>query len=296
VRKLLSPAPVFLFTCIAAVQTGWASDEISFQRVELQPGSSVRQTVHANLIFYGKGALRVSMDQVREAVLMDKDGLVKVHYGDLATTSNVPEVKGGAAPVARQSYLLKRTSEAASATDLIGKPVPEDEKAFLADDISRYLKPNPIALLLTGRTLAIGDELGDTNSLASIIEERLSPLGVGKVEELKVKLIGRQKFRGQDTAIFWVNVYTSESELIKSLQANLTGQLVVEIPSGLPIAFKLSGTVSAAGVADDSETREGSLNLNVFMQRKTVEPKKQETWVRENEVFQMGGGRGVRAR
>jgi hypothetical protein len=253
-------ALMFLLTlfCVSLrAETDW--NTVVFNAEPLRNGTSLRLSTNLNINVFGGSTQSLRIEKTRESWVLEADNMaarkLKVAYSEVRTSSSFSSIKNEKPSVSGKTYLVSIAAGNPTITTVTGSKVSEKEAAYLKQDFIALGKPHPIALMLHGQKLKMGDELGSIDVLKTIITENLSGVGVGEVKSLSARLISRQKFNKLDTAIIWLNLETGSSKLFADSSAKLSGQLVVAIPSGLPVAFKLDGNMSVYSDLDHDSSK-----------------------------------------
>jgi len=249
-----------------------SEDTVEFKIAPLKTGSVLRLSTEISVNVFGKNAQSLSMRKLRESWVLESDKTtptkLKVAYGEMKTSSSIRGYKNAKPPVANKTYLVSTTGGKAAITTLNGNKVSDEERDFIEKDFIALGKPHPIALMLHGQKLQMGGELASQDVLKSIIADYLGDVGVGEVQNLSARLFARQKYNNMDTAIIWLNLETGGSRLFADSTSKLTGQLVVALPSGQPIAFKLDGPLNVRTNLDhtssESVSSRGTLSVVIL--------------------------------
>lgn len=247
---------MFLFVgVVCAVAT---ATEVSFKTEPLRAGSLIQLGIQSDLRFYGindKAGIRHALEVfVLEA---SDDGLkkVKVAYGACDSSGTVPGFGSDRIPVDGKVYLAEREGTRLKVTDATSSEVPEEERVIVERDLEYLGRPHPIATMLNGQRLVLGDKLGQKDVLRQVLESRLSDYKIGKVKSVDAALISVGEYNKEKTATFAFQVETGECTAAYDSKLKLNGQLVVAVPSGRPVAVKLDGPVSAQ-ISKDSPREE----------------------------------------
>ncbi|GMV82888.1 MAG: hypothetical protein AMXMBFR7_40720 [Planctomycetota bacterium] len=253
------------------------SGPILFKAEGLKKGAVVRMDTQALLNLYGKETKQIRRESLRTIAVLEDNGTapvrIKVSYGEIRTQTNLSKVPTGKEPVSNRSYLVHEKDGKPEVLDLRGKPAPREEAEWVARDFPNLGQLNPISMTLNGQKMACGDEMAGAESLHPMIEGRLGVLGVGRVEKFSARLLARHKFQGEETAIFLLTLRTGSSPLFQDAKMRLTGQLVVAVPSGRPIALKFDGPVQVhlGSSASDTTPVQGTLTLTAITQTELPE-------------------------
>jgi hypothetical protein len=269
---------------------------VEFKAEPARAGTALRLSTEISVNVFGKNTQSLFIRKLRQSwVLQEQQGVaskIKVAYGDMQTKSSIDGVKGQKPPVANKTYLI--TTQGPAITTLSGGKISEAEATFIKNDFIAMGNPHPIATMLYGQRIKMGEEVGSTDVLKSLIEEHLTEVGVGEVKNLSVRLIARQRYKKLNTAVFWMNIEAGSSKLFPDSSAKFTGQLVVAIPSGLPLAFKLDGALNVVLDLDHdsvkSSTSRGTLSV-VMIGDLDLPPADRRNEDDDNDVFIYDGRR-----
>ncbi|MBE7466260.1 MAG: hypothetical protein HS116_22525 [Planctomycetes bacterium] len=276
------------------------SGPILFKAEGLKKGAVVRMDTQALLNLYGKEMKQIRRESLRTIAVLEDNGTapvrIKVSYGEIRTQTNLSKVPSGKEPVSNKSYIVHEKEGKSEVFDLRGKPAPQEEADWVARDFPSLGQLNPISMTLHAQKLACGDEISGAESLHPMIEKRLSVLGVGRVEKFSARLLARHKFQGEETAIFLLTLQTGPSSLFQDAKMRLTGQLVVSVPSGRPIALKFDGPVQVnlGSSENDSTPVQGTLTLTAITQTELPESQTPPKTTSDDDDLLIVPGTGLR--
>lgn len=248
-RSFMRVFSVFVF-CVFV-----EANEVSFKAEPLRVGSLLQLGIQSDLRFYGindKASVRHTLEVF---VLEVSDGAlkkVKIAYGACDSSGTVPGFGSNRVPVDGKVYLAEREGGRIKVTDATSSEVPEDERLIVERDLEYLGRPHPIATMLNGQKLNLGDKLGQKDVLRQVLEDRLVDYKIGKIKSVDAVLISIGEYNKEKTATFAFQVETGECTAAYDSKLRLTGQLVVAVPSGRLVAVKLDGPVSAEISKDSS--------------------------------------------
>jgi len=234
-------AGIFVCTVVSAT-------EVAFKVEPLREGSLVQLGIQSDLRFFGvndKASIRHALEMF--VLESSEEGLksVKITYGSCESTGTMPGFGVNRVPVDGKVYIAEREGVKLKVMDATGSDVPDDQREIVERDLEYLGRPHPIAMMLNGQHLALGDKLGQKDVLRQVMEDRLSDYKIGKVKSVEAALISVGEYNKEKTATFAFQVETGESSVAYDSKLKLTGQLVVAVPSGRPVAVKLDGAVTA---------------------------------------------------
>jgi hypothetical protein len=249
--------------------------DLEFKQEPLRKGSLVQFSLQSDLRFF-TGGLKASARMMAELFVLEADddsvNKVKLSYGDCATEGTLPNFASDKSPVEGKVYIVERKAGKFSIQNAMGEEVSAAETAIVEKDLEFLGRPHPIAVMLSGQRLKIGDKLGQTDVLRQVLEERLAPYKVGKIKDVEAVLISQGVYNKEKTAVFAFKAETGESTVAYNSKFDLTGQLVVAIPTGRPIAVRLDGPVQATASQEAAKeelrgkTLRGTFSLVVLTQ------------------------------
>lgn len=274
-----------------------SEEPIEFKLAPLKAGSVLRLSTEVSVNVFGRDKQSLDFRKLRESWVLESDASaptkLKVAYGEMKSNSSIKGYKGEKPPVANKSYLISVRGGNTAITSLKGDKISDAERTFIEKDFIALGKPHPIALMLHGQKLQTGGEIGSQDVLKTILADYLGDVGVGEVRNLSARLFARQKYNNLDTAIIWLNLETGGSRLFADSSAKLTGQLVVAIPSGQPVALKLDGTLNIRTDLDhDSHAQTSSRGtLNIVFIGDLELPEKERPRYDDDDYIIYGGRR-----
>lgn len=224
------------------------ANEVAFKAEPLTAGSLIQLGIQSDLRFYGindKASIRHTLEVFVLDVSDEALKKVKIAYGACDSSGTVPGFGSNRIPVDGKVYLAEREGTRLKVTDATGSEVPEDERLIVEHDLEYLGRPHPIATMLNGQRLKLGDKLGQKDVLRQVLEERLADYKIGKVKSADAALIALGEYNKEKTATFAFQVETGECTTAYDSKLRLTGQLVVAVPTGRPVAIKLDGPISA---------------------------------------------------
>jgi len=179
-----------------------------------------------------------------------KDGpaKVRVYY---KTAEEVEQTDGGQEQIkkdatAGKAYFVTDAAGKTLVTDAGGKPVAEGETNIVRHDNQDVGRRTPMAELLDGRTLAVGD----TITLGAEQARELMGLAadVGRVRKFAMTLSGTRQAEGFQCAVFQTEIQIN-SEAIGSV-VTAKGEYLIGIGNCRLVSLDLSGGVTIAGNRD----------------------------------------------
>ncbi len=155
-------------------------------------------------------------------------------------------------PIEGKTYLMHRTAGALEVTDADGSIPPLDEYTLVMESLDSVGKPNPMAELLAGRALAVGERVNVPRAMAQSILGLGDQLGaVRRFELTLVRLAGDKASKPASdppsTAIFKAHIEVAPND-VSPLSVTLDGELAVEPASCRLQAMDLAGPVSMSSV------------------------------------------------
>jgi hypothetical protein len=260
-----------------------AAADFAVQAVPEQ--SVIHLETSSRLSFTGSQPLRVTSHYERDLVVLavDKAAIskAKVVYGQAEVASTLPAIPSRTLPVAGRTYLLSAGSDGPHIAPLVrGAPVPQDQRDALAWDFAEFGAVHPIAMMLSGQTLKVGDAPASLDVLKDLIERRFEPYGIDEVTALTGRVDSFGRFGTEDIMRVSLSLRSGSSRLYPDLAFTLTGELVVAVPSGRPLGIQLAGpavmTLPGEGDAKPA-TRRGRFQLT-YASSLVRGPEAEESW------------------
>jgi hypothetical protein len=220
--------------------------EFAVQAVPEQ--SRIRLETSSRLSFTGSQPLRVTSHYERDLLVLSVDkaaiSKAKVVYGQAEVASTLPAIPSRTLPVAGRTYLVSAGSEGPRIAPLVrGAVVPQDQRDALAWDFAEFGAVHPIAMMLSGQTLKVGDVPASLDVVKDLIERRFEPYGIDEITELTGRVDSFGRFGTEDIMRVSLALRSGSSRLYPDLAFTLTGELVVAVPSGRPLGIQLAGPV-----------------------------------------------------
>jgi hypothetical protein len=187
---------------------------------------------------------------------------VQVHYaearketaagssaGKLGQSTLMPQ------PVDGKTYRCRRDGETLLVTDESGKIPPLAESEIVAQNMETLGRPNPLADLLNGKTLTLGQQLTVPNDVA----EKLLGLGgeMGSVTRFELTLDKVTDVDGATCAEFRASIEAASNDS-SQMRLVVDGPLVIQVDTCRAVAANFTGPIGM------SETR-GSLTATYQM-------------------------------
>ena len=166
-------------------------------------------------------------------------------------------------PTAGKLYVIEHTDGKNTVTDKEGQDVSQEQQRIVLDDNRNLGRPYPLAKLLDGRTVNIGETIElDAAQAADLLglTER-----VGQVEKFAIKLTGTRSVEGLRCAVFDTNIRIKNKAINSSL--DVAGEYLIGIDNCRLISFDLSGPVEIpGGMKDVTVTGRGTIQISVDVQ------------------------------
>lgn len=155
-------------------------------------------------------------------------------------------------PIEGKTYLMRREGDKLTVTDAEGDIPPLEEFKLAMESLESVGKPNPLADLLTGRTLAVGERLLVPREMARTILGLGDQLGTIRRFELTLVRTAESKSdeRPDDiatTAIFKAHIEVAPDNA-SPLSVTLDGELAVEPSTCRLLSIDLAGPVAMSSV------------------------------------------------
>jgi len=155
-------------------------------------------------------------------------------------------------PIEGKTYLMRREGDKLSVTDPEGSIPPLEEFKLAMESLESVGKPNPLAELLAGRSLAVGERLPVPRDMARTILGLGDQTGaVRRFDLTLVRTIDAQGPPGGDAgaqaAVFRAHIEL-EPDNVSPLSVTLDGELAVEPSSCRLLSLDLAGPVAMSSV------------------------------------------------
>ncbi|MGI9429862.1 MAG: hypothetical protein ACR2NM_14465 [Bythopirellula sp.] len=238
-----------------------ASEEVTFSQRPAQVGDRVAQTVgtelqvNTSITQSGQSASEYRLHLKRRQrrlieVLEISEGRVRraqVSYPLSRATSPdssdpAQEVKQ---PVEQNSYLVTRQGEQLLVTDVEGALPPKEEFELVVTSMQNLGLPNPLAKVLLGRTLRIGEQL----QLPQDIAQQLMGFGeqFGEVKQFELELKSIEQIEAQPCAVFAATI-EAVGEAHNPVRIRAFGQVVIQTETCRTVRAELSGPMTLSTV------------------------------------------------
>ena len=166
-------------------------------------------------------------------------------------------------PTAGKLYVIEHSDAKNVVTDEEGQGVSEQQERIVLADNRDLGRPYPLARLLDGRTVKVGETIDlDGAKAAELIglTER-----VGQVEKFTMKLTGTRSAEGFRCAVFDTKIRI-KGKAINSL-VDVAGEYLIGIDNCRLVSLDLSGPVEVSGsVKNVTVTAKGTLRISVGVQ------------------------------
>jgi hypothetical protein len=146
-----------------------------------------------------------------------------------------------------KSYLASRQGEQLLVTDLEGAIPPLEEYQLVMESLDTIGKPHPLAALLTGRTLAVGEHLHVPRDVARRLLNLPDPVGTIKRFELTLDRTTAETANEPLLAVFQANIELTPDDA-SPLAMTLAGEMAVEPASCRLVALDLAGPVGISTI------------------------------------------------
>ena len=274
-----------IVTAFAASVLGTAVAAADFAVQAVPEQSVIHLETSSRLSFTGSQPLRVTSHYERDLVVLavDKTAIskAKVVYGQAEVASTLPAIPSRTLPVAGRTYLLSAGGEGPRIAPLVrGATVPQDQRDALAWDFAEFGAVHPVAMMLSGQKLVVGEIPASLDVLKDLIERRFEPYGIDEIAELTGRVDSFGRFGKEDIMRVSLALRSGSSRLYPDLAFTLTGELVVAVPSGRPLGIQLAGPVvmSLPGEGDGKPvTRRGRFQLT-YASSIVRGPEAEESW------------------
>jgi hypothetical protein len=151
-----------------------------------------------------------------------------------------------------KTYLMHRTAERLNVTDAAGLIPPLEEYKLVMESLESVGKPNPLAELLAGRTLAVGEHLHVPREMARTVLGLGDQLGTVRRFELSLARLDDAKPRkpaeaAPQTAVFKAHIEVAPND-VSPLSVTLGGELAIEPASCRLLSIDLAGPVTMSSI------------------------------------------------
>lgn len=229
----------------SAVAPAAARPSVQFEQRAIQPGDSVRQsidvamTVDTQIVQSGQVAHK-SHDEIRRKqervidVLEAADGRatrfratfpLSWRHSPTEGTAN----EGATQPIEGKTYFATRVGDELTITDEAGAAPPEAELKLVRESLENLGKPNPLATLLAGKRLSVGDKILVPRDLV----KEIMGLGnqVGSVRRFEMTLV-RLQLEGEGAGAKPQAVFDARIEIAPNedspLSMHIKGRMLLE--------------------------------------------------------------------
>ena len=166
-------------------------------------------------------------------------------------------------PTAGKRYVIERIDTKNVVTDEEGQNVSQEQERIVLADNRDLGRPYPLAKLLDGRTVKVGQMIELDGAMAAELF-RLTER-VGNFEQFTMKLTGTRQAEGIRCAVFDTKTRI-ESKAINST-VDLAGEYLIDIENCRLVSFDLSGPVEISGsMKDVTITAKGTVQISVSVQ------------------------------
>jgi hypothetical protein len=177
-------------------------------------------------------------------------------------------------PTAGKVYVIEHavgeSGERNVVTDEAGQGVSREQERIVLADNHNLGRPYPLAKLLNGRTLKVGETIDLDGAKAAELfglTER-----IGKFEKFTMKLTGTRQVEGIRCAVFDAKTRIG-SKAIHS-KVDLTGEYLIGIETCRLVSFDLSGPVKiSGGMMDVTISAKGTARISVGVQYEKKKPR-----------------------
>jgi hypothetical protein len=168
-------------------------------------------------------------------------------------------------PIEGKTYLAERRGDQLLVTDPAGAIPPRDEYLLAMESLDSVGKPNPLAEMLAGRSVTVGEHRHVPREMARSLLNMDNDVGTIKRFELTLVRQAADKASGAPLAVFQAHIEVTPDEH-SPLAVQLAGEMAVDPASCRLVALDLAGPVgistierSAAGIYQFSAS--GQLQL-----------------------------------
>lgn len=253
---------ILMAACVwAAAATASAQDQATFTQQAAQVGDRVAQTVGTEL------QLNTTITQAGQAANEDQtkltrrqqrfievleitDGQVRrAHvtfpYSRVTSPDGGDTEKEVVQPIEKKSYLVTRDGEQLQITDPEGVLPPKEEFELVAAGLQNFGLPNPLAEVLLGRTIRVGERL----QLPQAIAQQMMGLGqqFGEVKQFELELKSIQQIEDQSCAVFGATI-DAVGDAENPVRIRAFGQVVIQTATCRTVRADLSGPLTLSTV------------------------------------------------
>ncbi len=177
----------------------------------------------------------------------NRNGATKVQVDYAKATQTVHSqgkpVSNAVQPVAGKSYLVARTGEQLTVTDLSGQTPPEAELQIVKDHLQFLGRPNPLVTFFANRSFKIGQRVKVPVQLA----KELLGFGntVGHVDTFGMTLSEVRTIEGVSCGVFQID-FVAKDNNNTAMTMDIGGELILQLPTGRTLKASLAGPVSVA--------------------------------------------------
>ena len=151
-------------------------------------------------------------------------------------------------PIEGKSYLMSRDGEKLVVTDMLGNQPPEEELKAAIESLENVGKPNPLASLLVGRRIAVGE-------LIRVPRDMVQPLlgldeAIGSVHRFELRLV-RVEPASEEHPAPWA-LFETDLEIRPNdsspMAIKLHGEMAIETDTCRLTEMKLDGPVGISSI------------------------------------------------
>jgi hypothetical protein len=238
-----------------------ASTEVTFRQRPAQVGDRVAQTVgtelqvNTSITQAGQAASEHQLALKRRQqrlieVLEIAEGRVRraqVTYPlSRATSPDGPNPDQEVTqPVEQNSYLVTREGKKLLVTDTEGALPPKEEFELVVTSMQNLGLPNPLAKVLLGRTIRVGERV----QLPHEVAQQLMGFGeqFGEVKQFELELKSIQQIEEQPCAVFGATI-EAVGEANNPIRIRAFGQVVIQTETCRTVRAELSGPMTLSTV------------------------------------------------
>ncbi|MEM9657390.1 MAG: hypothetical protein AAF961_03430 [Planctomycetota bacterium] len=200
-----------------------------------------------------QGVTRKLRRQKRRVVVLETaDGRLRkarVSFPLSRLESSSPEEPGEPTvqPIEGKQYLIERDGDQLRVTDPSGVIPPMDQFQLVVDSLHSVGKPNPLAKILVGREIAVGQRLLVPREVASEMLGLGSQMGAVQRFELKLLRASPKLDHERQIATFLAKIDTVPEES-SQMTMSITGKLSVDAATCRTLSVEFSGPVGMSVV------------------------------------------------
>lgn len=151
-------------------------------------------------------------------------------------------------PVEGKQYIVQREGDKLLVTDPHGEIPPQDQFEIVAESLSSLGKPSPLAKLLAGRTIAVGEKLLVPREIAAEMLGLSSEMGEIRRFELTLLRVAPASDAPSETIADFLAKIETVARTSSRLTATIAGRLRIEASSCRTVSAQLAGPVNMTSI------------------------------------------------